>query len=142
MHHDNVLIKMLETYLNEVEKREFDWANANCTHFVQGWIERLSDIQIPMPHIKGKRSALKQIADAGGLAALWDRSLLSSGIAQTQYPQYGDIAVAETRDDGDVGGIVAYGAIYVRCEAGGLVAYQPNFAERQFTAWSLPKCAG
>jgi len=86
-------------YLSQ-DRPAWDWVTLDCCRWVDSWVV-LQGHASPMAGIgveyDSERSALRRIAEGGGLAALWSAGMSAVGIEPAELGQLrpGDVAVIQ-----------------------------------------------
>lgn len=87
---------ILADYLRAQSRLSWEAGVTDCCTFAGNWAETWGRGD-PMAKWRGRYStdaeAAALIAEAGGLAALWDRGLASIGAVETDAPNEGDVGV-------------------------------------------------
>lgn len=111
--------RRLRDHIDLIMAKPCQWGVDDCTAWAASWVEKETGIPIPLPGYSCKDEAHSLIMNAGGLESLWDETMSRAGVHQTDYPQYGDVGVMDTRRFGPVGFIMAdFGVALWRSETG------------------------
>lgn len=90
---------MLGVYLWEAARKPWKWGEHDCCAFVAAWV-RLNGHADPMAFIRGsydsERSALRRIAEGGGLVPLWARGMADAGLKECADLRAGDAGIIPT----------------------------------------------
>lgn len=81
---------------------EWDWRTHDCCRWGDRWVQargHRSPIEALELIYDSERSAMRRIAEGGGLVALWDDGLALCGVSRTDAPTVGDIGVIDAETD-------------------------------------------
>lgn len=111
----------LQAFIDAAVDDPIVWGVTDCSSWAARWVEQITGRAPVLPLYRSRDEAHALIAQAGGLAPLWDDALGAIGIYTTSQPELGDVGIIQTRAHGPVGVVFAHGGIgYWRADTGAL----------------------
>ena len=113
-------VNRLREFIDRYTHKKVVWGESDCTMVSCAWVEQELDVTLPKEHYSSKREAYHLIRQAGGLDQIWMSSLRRFARRSIILnPQYGDVGLIETANQGLAGVIFVYDCMCIcRCDDG------------------------
>lgn len=95
-------------FVQQLHRTPFIWGESDCTAWPAAWIEAEHGRPVARPYWHSEAEAMRLIAEAGSLDALWCDVLSGFGLRRGEAwetPEIGDVGIIDTRLAGQVGGM-------------------------------------